>query len=374
MPAFRRPFPFESPTRLVPLLAALATGLFVAAGCGGAAAPEPEPEAPVTENDDYPNPYTAEAMWGNLPDDRTWGSISAVYPAADGNLWTAERCGQNYCGDRPEVDPIVLFTPEGEVVRSFGAGLISWPHGMFVDHEGFLWVTDACGFDDRCVPEGKGHQVLKFSPEGEVLLRLGEAGVPGDGDSQFDMPSDVLVSPEGVIFVADGHGSGGNNRISKFSADGEFLGAFGETGTGPGQFRDPHALAMDSEGRLFVGDRANNRVQVLDQDGNFLEEWLQFGRPSGVFITADDLIHVADSESTSEANPGFSRGIRIGSARDGTVTHFLPDDVSDLEPGAEPVTSGPEGVAVGADGSVYGGEVRQRMIRKFSLPARSAAR
>lgn len=365
MHSFRHP---RSPFRpaLLPVLAS-----FALLGCGGGAAPEmpTETEAQVSEHDDFPNPYGAEAMWGNLPGERIWGAISAVYPAADGNLWTAERCGQNYCGDRPEVDMIVLFTPEGEVVRSFGAGLISWPHGMFVDHEGNLWVTDACGFGNRCEPEGKGHQVLKFSPEGEVLLRLGEAGVAGDGDGQFDMPSDVLVSPEGVIFVADGHGSGGNNRIAKFSADGEYLGAFGETGAGPGQFRDPHALAMDSQGRLFVGDRANNRVQILDQEGNFLEEWLQFGRPSGVFISADDTIYVADSESTSEANPGFGRGIRIGSARDGTVTHFLPDDVSDLEPGDEPVTSGPEGVAVGADGSVYGGEVRQRMIRRFSLPA-----
>ena len=132
--------------------------------------------------------------------------------------------------------------------------------------------------------------------------------------------------------MADGHNSGGNNRIVKFSADGEFLMSFGETGTGPGQFRDPHALAMDSMGRLFVGDRANNRIQLFDQEGNFIEEWLQFGRPSGIFITADDTIYVADSESTSEANPGFGRGIRIGSAVDGAVHYYLPDDVSDLEP------------------------------------------
>ena len=358
-----------NPRHFGPTLLLAAAAALALAACGGGAAPEPAPEAQVSVNDDYPNPYTAEPLWGDLPGERSFGSISAIYPAADGNLWTAERCGQNYCGDRPEVDPVVLFTPEGEVVRSFGAGLISWPHGMFVDHEGNVWITDACGFDNRCAPEGKGHQVLKFSPEGEVLLRLGQAGSPGDAEGQFAMPSDVLVSPDGTIFVADGHNAGGNNRIQKFSPEGEFLGAFGETGTGPGQFRDPHALAMDSQGRLFVGDRANNRVQVLDRDGGFVAEWLQFGRPSGVFITADDTIYVADSESTSEANPGFSRGIRIGSAVDGTVTHFLPDDVSDLEPGAEPVTSGPEGIAVGMDGSVYGGEVRQRMIRKFSLMA-----
>ncbi len=337
-------------------------------GCGAPAEMEPEPEPQtVSPNDDFPNPFEPEAMWGDLPGDRIWGAISAIYPAADGNMWTAERCGQNWCGDRPDVDMIVLFTPEGEVVRTFGAGVIAWPHGMFVDDDGNLWVADATGFvEPEDVPEGLGHQVVKFSPEGEVLMVLGEPGVAGDGDGQFRMPSDVLVAPDGTIFVADGHNSSGNNRISKFSADGEYLTSFGETGTDPGQFRDPHALAMDSQGRLFVGDRGNNRIQLFDQDGNFLEEWLQFGRPSGVFIDGDDRIYVADSESTSEANPGFGRGIRIGSAADGGVSHYLPDDVSDLEPGAEPVTSGPEGVAVDAHGAVYGGEVRQRMVRKFS--------
>ena len=334
--------------------------------CGGGATPA-EPEPMVSEHDDYPNPYGAEAMWGDLPGDRIWGAISAVFPSPDGNLWTAERCGQNYCGDRPEVAMVVLFTPEGEVVRSFGAGLISWPHGMFVDHEGNVWITDACGFNSRCLEYGMGHQVIKFSPEGEELMRLGERAVAGTGDGQFDSPSDVLVAPSGDIFVADGHGSEGNNRIVRFSAAGDFLMSFGETGAGPGQFRDPHALAMDSQGRLFVGDRGNNRIQIFDQEGSFLEEWLQFGRPSGIFITADDTIHVADSESTSSANPGFGRGIRIGSARDGSVRYYLPDDVSDVEPGEEPVTSGPEGVAVDAQGGVYGGEVRQRMIRKFTM-------
>ncbi len=355
--------------RNIPSLRVAPAFVFLAlAGCAADMPGETpvEPEPAVSPNDDFPNPYTAEAMWGDLPGDRTFGSISAIYPSADGNLWTAERCGQNYCGDRPEMDMIVLFTPEGEVVRSFGAGLIAWPHGMFVDHEGNVWVTDACGFGERCLEYGMGHQILKFSPEGEELMRLGERAVAGTGEGQFAMPSDVLVAPNGDIFVADGHNSGGNNRIVRFSGEGEFLTSFGETGTGPGQFRDPHALAMDSQGRLFVGDRGNNRIQILDQEGNFIEEWLQFGRPSGVFITPDDTIFVADSESTSTANPGFGRGIRIGSAVDGAVHYYLPDDVSDLEPGEEPVTSGPEGIAVDTHGNVYGGEVRQQMIRKFS--------
>ena len=350
------------------------TGLFLAAGlllgCGGDAMSEPEPEAAqpaVPEHDDYPNPFAGEPMWGDLPGERTFGAVSAIYPAADGNMWVAERCGANFCGDRPEVDTVVLFSPEGEALKSFGAGLIAWPHGMFVDHDGNVWVTDAKGFvPDEMVPEGLGHFVIKFSPEGEVLMRLGEPGVAGTGDGQFNMPSDVLVAPDGTIYVADGHNAGGNNRIVMFSAEGEFLGSFGETGTGPGEFRDPHALAMDSAGRLFVGDRANNRIQLFDREGNFIEEWLQFGRPSGIFISADDTIYVADSESTSEANPGFGRGIRIGSAVDGAVHYYLPDDVSDLEPGAEPVTSGPEGIAVDGEGNVYGGEVRQMMVRKFT--------
>ncbi len=308
-----------------------------------------------------PNPYrTVEGVWAELPDDRTWGATSAVYPTPDGeHIWVGERCGANLCVES-DVDPILLFDLDGNVVRSFGAGLFAWPHGMFVDAEGNVWVTDAVGYAP--VPDGWGHVVYKFSPDGELLLTLGKKGVAGDGPDTFTKPSDVLVAPNGDIFVADGHDSDGNNRIVKLSPDGTFIKAWGTMGSENGEFRDPHALAMDSQGRLFVGDRGNSRIQIFDQDGNHLETWTQFGRPSGLFIDANDVLYAADSESNGRRNRGWKRGIYIGSAVDGWVTAFIPDPEPDPDNAG---TSAAEGVAVDAAGNIYGAEVGPRMLRKY---------
>ncbi len=308
------------------------------------------------------NPYrTVEGVWGKLPGGRTWGSTSAVYPSLDGRtMWVGERCGQNTCDGKDDVDPVLLFDTSGNLLKSFGAGMILWPHGMFVDDEGNVWVTDAVGFGQQ--PEGRGHEVLKFSSDGELLMTLGKKGVAGDGPDTFRQPSDVLVAPNGDIFVADGHGAGGNNRIVKFSSDGTFLKEWGSTGAEAGEFRDPHALAMDSQGRLFVGDRANSRIQIFDQDGNHLATWTQFGRPSGLFIDENDILYAADSESNARRNPGWKRGIYIGSAQDGWVTAFIPDPEPDPDNSG---TSGAEGVAVDGMGNVYGAEVGPRMLRKY---------
>jgi hypothetical protein len=308
------------------------------------------------------NPYrTVEGVWGQLPEGRTWGSTSAVYPAADGmNIWVGERCGANIgaCMRNPDLDPIMLFSPSGELLRSFGAGMIVWPHGLHVDPDGNVWVADAQGDGD------KGHQVHKFSPEGELLMSLGQAGVAGGGENAFNQPSDMLVAPDGSIFVVDGHQSNGNNRVVKFDASGDYLMEWGGTGKENGQFRDPHALAMDSQGRLFVGDRANSRVQIFTQDGEHLATWTQFGRPSGLFIDQNDILYSADSESTNSggmSNMGFVRGIRAGSVTDGLVTAFIPDPEWQL--GVRGTTAA-EGVAVDALGNVYGAEVGPAMMRK----------
>jgi sugar lactone lactonase YvrE len=145
----------------------------------------------------------------------------------------------------------------------------------------------------------------------------------------------------------------------KFSKDGRFIKTWGKKGTGPGDFETPHALAMDSRGRLFVGDRGNNRVQIFDQDGKFLEEWKQFGRPSGVFIDGNDTLYVADHQSDQKTNPGFRKGITIGSARDGKVARFLPDP--------DPEGS-QEGVAADARGNIYGSLTGGMALKKY-VPA-----
>ena len=305
------------------------------------------------------HPFKPNYGWGDLPDGREWGSTSAVYPGVDGTIWVAERCGQNSCVGREDVDPILNFSTDGELLSSFGAGLITWPHGIHVDWDGNVWVTDARG------EGGRGHQVWKFSPDGEVLMTLGKAGVAGSGNDVFDQPSDVLVAPNGDIFVADGHGAQGNNRIVKFDSEGNFIKTWGTTGAEAGEFRDPHALAMDSKGRLYVGDRGNSRLQIFDQDGNWIATWTQFGRPSGLFIDKNDVLYSADSEShvVWSGNWGWKRGIRIGSVKDGWVTHFIPD------PGQpDPFTGGTtaaEGVAVDSDGNIYGAEVGPRQMVKY---------
>jgi len=307
-----------------------------------------------------PNPYETIEGWAELPDGRVWGSTSAIYPANDGkHIWVAERCGTNLCVGS-DVDPVLLYDLDGNVVKSFGSGMITWPHGMHVDANDNVWIADAVGYAP--VPEGIGHTIMKFSPDGELLMRLGKEGVAGDSTDVFNKPSDMLVAPDGSIFVVDGHDAGGNNRVMKFDKDGNFLLQWGSTGKEDGEFRDPHALAMDSQGRLFVGDRGNSRLQIFTQEGEHIATWTQFGRPSGLFIDENDILYSADSESNARRNGGWTRGIRIGSARDGFVTAFIPDPEPDPDNSG---TSGAEGVAVDAEGNIYGAEVGPRAVKKY---------
>jgi sugar lactone lactonase YvrE len=316
-------------------------------------------QAPVQPVNDRPNLYRTVDGWAKLPGGRSWGSTSAVDVDRDGqSIWVAERCGGGSCLDSP-LAPILKLDAAGHVVRSFGAGLFFVPHGIHVDRDGNVWVTDAS--DGTTGTFSKGHQVIKFSPEGKVLLTLGKAGVAGDGPDTFNRPSDVIVAPNGDIFVADGHGGTSNARIVKFSKDGRFIKTWGKKGSAPGELDVPHSLAMDSRGRLFVADLQNNRIQIFDQDGKVLGEWKQFGMPGGLFIDANDVIYVADSLSSPDRHPGWVRGIRIGSAKDGTVTSFIPDPT----PNADPITAA-EGVAADRAGNVYGAVVPARALQKHA--------
>jgi streptogramin lyase len=185
---------------------------------------------------------------------------------------------------------------------------------------------------------------------------LGKPGVAGSGQDTFNAPSNTLVAPNGDIFVADGHGGDTNARIVKFTKDGKFIKAWGSKGTAPGQFDTPHMLAMDSAGRLFVADRVNNRIQIFDQDGQFLDEWKQFGRPSSVYINKNDIIYVADSQSTDKTNPGFGQGIRVGTVKEKKVIAYIPET---KELGAL------EGVASDEAGNVYAGYTNTMNLRRF---------
>jgi DNA-binding beta-propeller fold protein YncE len=315
-----------------------------------------------------PNPYRAIYDWAKLPEGRTWGSTGGVAIDPDGvSVWVAERCGafappsqmkpgQPFACDGSNLAPVLKFDPSGKLVASFGAGMFVLPHGIHVDRAGNVWVTDGLGKD------GKGHQVFKFSPDGKVLMALGTPGVAGDGPDEFNAPSAVLVAPNGDIFVADGHGGNTNARIVKFSPDGKFIKTWGKKGSAPGELDIPHTLAMDSRGRLFVGDRQNNRIQIFDQDGNFIDQMFQFSRPSGVYIDKSDTIYVTDSESesVSKNHDGWKRGIRIGKLSDGIVMTFIPDPAE-----AAKGTSAAEGVAADAAGNVFGAEVGPKRLVKY---------
>jgi sugar lactone lactonase YvrE len=301
-----------------------------------------------------------------------WGSTSAVDIDHDGKaVWVAERCGSNSCAGS-SLAPVLKFDASGRLVRSFGGGMFIFPHGIHVDRDGNVWITDGRSANPdelKHFPDskGKGHTVVKFSPGGKVLLTLGTPGVAGDPPQALTEPNDVVTAANGDIFIAEGHG--GQNaaagpttiaRIVKYSRDGKYITSWGKWGKGPGEFRTPHSLAMDSQGRLFVADRGNLRLQVFDQSGTFLFEWTQFSRISGLFIDKNDTLFAADSESSDASNPGWKRGIRIGSARDGQVVSFIPDP--ELKPAG---TSAAEGVAVDAAGNVYGAEVGPRALKRY---------
>jgi streptogramin lyase len=307
------------------------------------------------ERNSQPNPYRTVENWAKLPEGRPWGSTAGVSVDRHGNIWVAERCGKNTCA-ASNLAPILEFDPSGKLLKSFGEGMFLFPHGLTVDKDGNIWVTDGQGAN------GKGHQVFKFNPDGKVLMTLGKAGVAGDGPDTFNMPSAVAIASNGDIFVADGHGGNSNNRVVKFNKDGKFIKTWGKKGTAPGEFDIPHCLAFDSKGRLFVGDRNNNRIQIFDQDGNYIAEWKQFSRPSGIFIDKNDVIYVADSESesVSKNHDGWKRGIRIGNVKDGSVVAFIPDPV-EVATG----TSAAEGVAADSNGTIYGAEVGPKDLKKY---------
>lgn len=321
-----------------------------------------------------PNPYRTVEGWAKMPEGRTWGATSAVDIDRDGrSIWVAERCGANSCLNS-DLPVVLKFDQSGKLERSFGAGLMVFPHGIHVDRDGNIWVTD--GQDNKprrargAPPDSPlppapakliGHQVFKFSPDGKLLLTLGVAG-GSTGKTGFYQPNDVVTDENGDIYVAEGHG-GDNARIIVFDRAGRYLREFGKKGSGPGEFDQPHGLAFDAKGRLFVADRSNNRIQILDKQGKFLEEWRQFSRPSGVFIDKKGMIYVADSESGSVGNGRTrteKRGIRIGNVSDGAVIAFIPDPNEHATN-----TSAAEGVAADEAGNVYGAEVGSRALKRY---------
>jgi sugar lactone lactonase YvrE len=337
-----------SDTRHVKLALALSVTLVLAFAAPMNAQPSYPPP-----NGDLPNPYRAIPNWAKLPDGRQWGSTAGVAVAPDGKIWALDRCGANEHGCvGSRLDPVVEFDQSGRPLRHFGAGLFDTPHGIYVDKDSNVWVTD-----------GQVHQVVKFSPNGKVLMTLGKAGVGGEGPDVLGAPTNVVVLANGDILVQDGHDNCKcpNRRIMRFTKDGKFIKAWGKSGTRPDEFGGLHGMALDSQGRLFIADRANNRIQIFTQEGKFIVAWEQFGRPSGIAIDQEDNLYVSDSQSGGRLAPDskMKRGIRIGSTKDGKVTAFIPDADTTR------YTSNAEGLAVDRQGNVYGAENGDRDVKKY---------
>ena len=321
------------------------------------------------------NPYRVIRDWAMLTvEKRPWGGSNGVAVDRDGkSVWATDRCSS---GTTPgclgtQANPVHLFDESGKEIRSFGGGMFVWPHGIHVDRDGNVWVTDArapSAEEMKKYPgeDQKGSVVVKFSPQGKVLLTLGKPGVRGNPPEALTDPTAVVTDPgNGDAYVAESHTDVSDpnlvGRISVFDKSGKFLRVIGKAGTGPGEFRTPHALGFDSKGRLVVADRHNHRIQVLTKAGKFLFEYDSFGRSSGLAIDKNDVIYTTDSESTEKVHPGWQRGIRIGSLADGKVTIFIP-------PHATPdsaVGAMGEGVAVDAAGNIYSAEAQLRGVTKF---------
>jgi sugar lactone lactonase YvrE len=341
----------------------------------------------------------------------------------DGNLWTYERCGNGAisptpppgstpaaggrqgaggggggqaaggrqggaaagggggfggrnCDSQADHPPIYkLDVNTGAILANFGAGVMVNPHGIGVDPQGNVWVTDfavnAAGT--------KGYQAHKFSPSGELLMSLGTAGQGGNDGAHFNEPNDVIVAPDGSIFVSDGHSgqgmttnaaieagreAGQTGRILKFSADGTFIKQWGRIGLEHGEFRTPHSMAFDSRGRLWVADRGNHRIEIFDQEGNYLESRYQFGRISGIFITPQDMVYAIDSESSPLGHQNWVNGVRVANLDQDWIIGFIPPFPTNrrYDGGANPANprlyqgAAGEGIAVDRNGNVFAGE------------------
>jgi DNA-binding beta-propeller fold protein YncE len=226
--------------------------------------------------------YRVQIRFGEEPDTMPegwkFGRVSAVAVDGEGAVYVFHR--------GKKADPMIVFDAKGKYLRSWGRGMFGNPHGMRIDRDGNVWVTD-----------NGDHQVMKFDREGKVLLSLGKRGQPGTDAETFNRPTDIAFAPTGEVYVSDGYG---NSRVVKFTAGGKYLLDWGKRGVGPGEFNTPHSIGVDSKGRVYVADRENNRIQVFDAQGRFLKQWTHLGATQNLFITPKDEMWIITHRNNIE--------------------------------------------------------------------------
>jgi len=299
--------------------------------------------------------YDVDPAWPQYPDAASRkGWVSGMAVDAQDQVWFFKK-GPH---------PVQVYTAEGKFVRTWGAGNFVNPHFLRIDPEGHVWLADF-GL----------HIVQKYTPEGKLLMTLGTRGEKGEDQSHFNMPTDMAVTPAGDIFVTDGYG---NRRIVHFDKEGKFVKAWGEYGSGPGQFVLPHAIVVDSKGLLYVADRNSGRIQVFNQDGKFLDQWSDLIMPWGLSITPDDQLWVCGSsphwwvrngkapEYKDQLLMRFSTSGRLRQLWSIPLGDIGPDknkpDVSRLQPGE---TVGVHCIAQDSQGNLYIGDIYGERAQKL---------
>ena len=244
-------------------------------------------------------------------------------------------------------DTVTLIDgPTGRLISSWGAGRFNMPHGLTIDHENNVWLTDV-GL----------HQVFKCTPDGKVLLTLGVAREPGADQAHFNLPTDVAVRPDGSFYVSDGYK---NTRVIKFAADGRYEFEWGAKGDGPGQFNLPHGIALDPKGRVFVCDRTNSRLQIFDPSGKFLDQWKgpHIGRPYGVDVDPDGHIFIIDGGEPSLKATDRGKAVELDpTGRVLDTFGYFGRSPGQFQLGHD--------IAVGPDGAVYVAEGTGARVQKF---------
>jgi len=274
------------------------------------------------------------AQWEQLPEGVTLHETPGVSVAADGTVYLLTRNTSN---------PVIVLTPDGEFIRTFGAGTFTArTHAILAAPDGFVY----------CVDDG-AHTVTRWTPEGELLLTIGTPGTasPKFSGEPFNRPTDVVVAADGSLFISDGYG---NARIHHYSPDGEHLAAWGSPGIDPGQFMVPHNLGISGH-HLYVADREAHRVQVFSTDGTLVEVWNNIHRPCALTVGPDGNVYVGELNGVPlmEGALGIGHRVSVLSPKGELLARF-----GDPEEGEEPSQfTAPHGIGVASNGDVYVGQV-----------------